>query len=344
MPQKIIISKAGGYEQLKLNEFILPKIQPNEVSVEVKAIGVNYADVCVRLGVYESAKQYVGWPITPGFEFAGIINEVGASVTRWKKGDNVFGVTRFDAYSSDIVLSENQIFTLPHRWTFEQAAAFPSVFITAYHALFQIVRIRPQGKLLIHSAAGGVGTALLQIAKLHGFESVGVVGSTAKIKTAFDFGATHVIDKSKEDLWAKASSLAPSGYDAIFDANGPETLRKSFDHLAQTGKLLIYGAHSMIPKQGGKLNFFKLIKGWFAMPRFAPFDLVSTNRSVIGFNVSFLFDRHDLMDECFTQLLSWIKEQKIKPPTITTFSLKDVAEAHKKIESGTSVGKLVLIP
>jgi NADPH:quinone reductase-like Zn-dependent oxidoreductase len=342
--QKVVIHRAGSYDQLKFEDHPRPSPRAGEVLIRIRAIGVNYADVLVRWGLYESAKKYVGWPITPGFEFSGEILSTGDRVQTWKTGDRVFGITRFGAYATEICVPEHQIFRIPSRMNFEEAAAFPAVYITAYHALFQLVRIRSGGTLLVHSAAGGVGTALLQLSRAQGFKAVGVVGSSEKTPIAQKCGATYVIDKSTEDLWTKAKGYAPQGYDAILDANGPSTLRQGYSLLAPTGKLITYGAHSVLPKSGGKLNPLKLLVGYFRLPRFNPLDLVTQNKSVVGFNVSFLFDRLDLIEDSMGHLITWIEDGSINPPLVTTYPFERVAEAHRKIESGTSVGKLVLVP
>jgi NADPH:quinone reductase-like Zn-dependent oxidoreductase len=340
--KKIVVHRPGGYDRLVLEEHpdLLPG--PGEVVVDVKSAGVNYADCCVRWGVYSSAKKYVGWPITPGFEVAGHVRAVGEGVTHLRPGDPAMVITRFNGYATQVKVPASQVFPIPEGFSMEEAAAFPGVYMTAYHALYQIVRIRPGGTLLVHSAAGGVGTALLQLARAGGFRTVGVVGSAHKVEAAKRFGANEVIDKSSADLWREAERLAPGRYDAIFDANGAETLLESYRHLAPTGKLVAYGAHTLLPKSGGKLNYLKLVRGFFKVPKFNPLVLLSQNRTVTGFNLSFLFEREDLLTEGMNALLQGVKDGKIQPPAVTLFPLGEVGRAHAAIESGQTVGKLVL--
>ena len=340
--KKVVVHSPGGYEKLVIEDHPTPTPQGDEVVVETSAVGVNYADCCVRWGVYESAKKYVGWPITPGFEFAGAVVAAGPKATH-KVGDKVFGVSRFGGYATHVCAPSHQIFKIPRGMTEQQAAAFPSVYMTAYHAVHQLVRIRKNGTVLIHSAAGGVGTALLQVCKIAGFHTVGVVGASHKVQFAKDFGADVVIDKSKEDLWARAKACAPEGYDAVFDANGYTTYNQSYEHLRATGKLVVYGTHSLLPTAGGRINYIKAGLGMLRTPRFNPFKMIVDNRSVVGFNVSFLFDRTDLLDEGMADMLAWIEQGKLKPPGVTEFPFEKVSEAHKLIESAQSVGKLVLV-
>ncbi|MEW6057493.1 MAG: medium chain dehydrogenase/reductase family protein [Bdellovibrionota bacterium] len=340
--EKIVIHGPGGYERLKLEEHPTPNPKPGEVLIRTEASGVNYADVAVRWGLYESAKKYVGWPITPGFEYAGTVERIGDGVIHLKTGDRVFGITRFGAYSTHVVVPGHQVFPLPTKLSYEEGAGFPAVYMTAYHALFQNVIVRKGMTLLVHSAAGGVGTALLQLGKIAGCKVVGVVGSSHKVETASKFGADHVIDKSKEDLWKRAEQIAPQGYDVILDANGVSTLKQSYKHLAPTGKLISYGFHSMLPKSGGRVNYLALAWNYLRTPRFNPIQMTNENRSLITFNVSFLFDRTDLLEEGMRDLMRWTAEGKLQAPKVTCYALDDVAKAHQDIESGSTTGKLIL--
>ena len=342
--RKVVIPRAGGYDRLTLQTQPEPTPAPEEVVVTTEAIGVNYADCVIRMGLYASAKEYVGWPITPGFEFAGTVSAVGSSVTDLAVGARVFGVTRFGGYSTHVAVPRHQVFSLPARFDMAQAAGFPTVFLTAYFALFELAHPRPGNTLLVHSAAGGVGGALLQLGRIAGCRTVGVVGSSHKVETARALGADVVIDKSREDLWRAAEQAAPRGYDVVLDANGVSTLRDSYRHLAKPGKLVIYGFHSMLPRQGGRPNWVKLAADFLRTPRFDPLSLTNDNASVLAFNLSYLFERQDVLAEAMGRLLAWVDEGRIIPPPVTRFPLDRVAEAHRALESGSTVGKLVLVP
>lgn len=342
--KKIVIHRAGGYKELKLETH--PDLEPksDEVVVNVKATGVNYADVVIRWGLYESAKQMVGWPITPGFEFSGIVTRVGKETSMFKVGDKVLGVSLFNAYASEVSVKENFLFHLPLNMSFEEAAGFPAVNMTAYHALLQNVVVRQGMFALIHSAAGGVGSSLVQLCKIKGIKTIGVVGSSHKVQPVKNLGCDFVIDKSSEDLWKKVKEYARHGVDLAFDANGAETLKQSYEHLAPCGKLFSYGAHSMLPKKGGKVNWPKLIKDFFKTPRFNPLTMSSENKSLITFNLSFLFGREDLFTEAMNDLLKWHEEGQLKVVQVKTYPLESVGDAHRDLESGKTIGKLVLIP
>jgi NADPH:quinone reductase-like Zn-dependent oxidoreductase len=342
--RKVVIPRAGGYDRLTLQTLADPTPAPNEVLVTTEAIGVNYADCVIRMGLYASAKEYVGWPITPGFEFAGTVTAVGSTVTDLAPGARVLGVTRFGGYSTHVAVPRHQVFPLPARFDMAQAAGFPTVFLTAYYALFELAHPRPGNTLLVHSAAGGVGGALLQLGRIAGCRTVGVVGSSHKVETARALGADVVIDKSREDLWRAAEQAAPRGYDVVLDANGVATLRESYRHLARPGKLVIYGFHSMLPRQGGRPNWVKLAADFLRTPRFEPLAMTNENVSVLAFNLSYLFEKREVLEEAMGRLLAWVDEGRIVAPPVTRFPLDRVADAHRALESGSTVGKLVLVP
>jgi NADPH:quinone reductase-like Zn-dependent oxidoreductase len=342
--KKIVVHRAGGYERLALESHPDPVPGPGEVLVATEAVGVNYADCVVRMGLYASAKKYVGWPITPGFEFAGTVAAVGAGVASETVGRRVFGITRFGGYATHVAVKAHQVFPVPERFTMADAAGFPAVFMTAYYALCELAHPRPGTRMLVHSAAGGVGGALVQLGKILGCTTVAVVGAAHKRDAARAFGADHVIDKSTEDLWSAARRIAPDGYETVLDANGVATLAKSYAHLRTPGKLVVYGFHSMLPRRGGRPDYLKLGLDYVRTPRFDPVQMTNDNKSVMAFNVSYLFDEHTILAEGMARLLAWVDAGRIAPPPTTLFELARVADAHRAIESGRTVGKLVLVP
>jgi NADPH:quinone reductase-like Zn-dependent oxidoreductase len=343
-PRHVVIRKPGGYERLEVVPLTVPTPGPGEVVVTTEAVGVNYADCVVRMGLYASAKKYVGWPITPGFEFAGTVTAVGEGVTDVALGAPVLGVTRFGGYATHVKVPRHQVFARPPELDVAEAAAFPTIFLTAHFALFELAHPRPGATLLVHSAAGGVGGALVQLGKRAGCRVVGVVGGSHKVEVPRALGAEVVIDKSREDLWARAREVAPHGYDVVLDANGVSTLRVSYRHLASPGKLVVYGFHSMLPQRRGRPSWPRLAWDWLRTPRFDPLRLTGDNASVLAFNLSYLFDRQDILTESMGQLLGWLAEGLLKAPPIRRIPFDQVAEAHRALEGAQTVGKLVLEP
>src|SRR5687768_7030601 len=281
---RIIVHRPGGYDALSVETgHALPSPGAGEVRIAVQAIGVNFADCVVRMGLYESAKVYGGYPLTPGFEVSGTVDAVGQGVKKWRAGDEVMAVTRFGGYASAVVVPEGQVFARPKGFGVKEAAAFPAVHLTAWYALRELVRVRKGTTVLVHSAAGGVGSAMVQLAKASGATVVGVVGSTHKVELVRALGADHVIDKSAEDLWKTAERISPEGYEVIADANGVETIKGSYRHLAATGKLVVYGFATMFDRNPsrGRFSWLKLAIGWLRTPRFDPLRMTNENRSVL---------------------------------------------------------------
>ena len=342
--RKVVIHRAGGYERLTIEEAPTPTPGPGELRIDVSAVGVNYADCVVRMGLYASAREFVGWPITPGFEVAGVVSAVGPGVMTWPIGQDVIAVTRFGGYASQVVVPATQVFAAPAGLSATQAAGLPAVFLTADHALHALARPAAGEWVLVHSAAGGVGSALVQLARLAGCHVVAVVGAPHKVAAAQALGATLVIDRSVADLWPAARGIAPDGFAAVFDANGVATLRASYRHLAPAGRLVVYGFHSMLPRRGGRPNWLKLAWDYLRTPWFSAMDLVNGNKSVMGFNLSYLFHRGDLLAGAMARILGGFSAGALRMPAVTVYPLAEVGRAHADLESGQTVGKLVLVP
>lgn len=342
--RKIVVDRAGGWERLVLETHPDPSPGPGEVSIAVHAAGVNFADVAVRMGLYSSAKKYQGWPITPGFEVSGTVASCGAGVANLAPGDQVIAVTRFGGYATHAVVPAHQVWARPENLDWNAAAAFLAVTLTADFALSELAHPHPGDTLLVHSAAGGVGSQLVQLGKRAGCRVVGVVGASHKVDAVLALGADAVIDKSRQDLWREAARLAPEGYDVVLDANGVETLRRSYAHLRSPGKLVVYGFATMLPRGRGRPSYAKLAIDWLSTPRFDPLDLTTRNRSVLAFNLSYLFERRELLETAMARLLPLVESGALRVPSVTSYPLERVADAHRAIESGRTVGKLVLLP
>lgn len=349
----IRIDRPGGYERLRYVELSSPEPRPHEVLVETRAVGVNFADCVVRLGLYPSAKEFVGWPITPGFEFSGVVTRVGAEVQEFSVGDEVLGITLFGGYATHIVVPALQLRKKPAALTFEEAAGIPVALLTAWYTLVELgagktqvthaAGAPPRGKrVLVHSAAGGVGGALVAMAKHLGCEVIGVVGSSHKVEMVRALGADHVIDKSRESLAGRLREYGPTGYDIVLDANGAETLKQSYQVLRPTGRLVIYGAHTMLRRGFGGRNWFGLLFALLRTPRFDPLRLTNDNKSVLACNLSYLVGEQALLARGLDEVLGWVAGGHLPAPQVQNFPLREAARAHAALQSGTTVGKLIL--
>jgi NADPH:quinone reductase-like Zn-dependent oxidoreductase len=214
------------------------------------------------------------------------------------------------------------------------------VYLTAYYGMFKAAKVEPGERVLVHSAAGGVGTALLQLCRVAGCPAVAVVGSESKTEICRQLGAHEVIVRSSADLWERIGRAAPSGYDAIFDANGVQTLREGFKRLAPGGRLVVYGFADILPRGKPRPRLVDLAWNYLRVPRFSALEL--TNRAVMGFNVIYLFERFELAGQSMLRLLEWARSGRIKKIPVRSFPVEQVAAAHAAIESGATQGKLVL--
>ena len=340
--RRIVIDRPGGYGRLRVEDAPDPLPGEGEILVDVAAVGVNYADCVIRMGLYASAREMVGYPITPGFEAAGTIAALGPGVEGPAPGTAVMALTLFGGYATRLCVPARQVFALPPNVSIEQAAGFPTVFLTAWYALHELAHPHAGDTLLVHSAAGGVGGALVQLGRRLGCRVVGVVGAEEKAAVAESLGADEVLVKSSR-LWERLRRLSPAGYDVILDANGGPGLRDGYRHLAPGGKLVVYGFHTMLPRGKGRPSWPKLVIDYLRTPRFDPLKLTRDNRNVLAFNLSFMSEKADLLARGLGEMLSWVAAGDIRPLAVTTYPFAEIARAHRDLESGNTTGKLVLI-
>jgi NADPH:quinone reductase-like Zn-dependent oxidoreductase len=370
----IVIGRPGGVEQLRLitlkpgiatcgynvegQDLPFTKtlvqdsdIPPDCVVLANEAFSVNYADCAIRWGLYESAKEFVGYPICPGFDIAGTVERVGRDVREFRPGDRVFGCTLFGAYSTRVLVPEMHLRKIPDDMPFSEAAAMPTVALTSLYALFLAGHFPTQSlftnkAILIHSAAGGVGSMLVQMSRLLGLSPVvGVVGRGNKVDAAKALGCDVVIDKSSEDLWAAAEAASPAGYATVMDASGVQTIAQSYEHLAMTGRLIVYGFHTNLPLGKDSLSPIEWIRMGMKMskmPKFDPMEMGGVNKAVMGFNLSFFANEREMLSSLFSQIITWIEEGKLHCPRVVELPMEEIREAHDLIQSGRTIGKIVL--
>jgi synaptic vesicle membrane protein VAT-1 len=336
--KQIVVEKPGGYSSFVIKTRNSERAPHGHYNVGVKYIGVNYADVIIREGYYTAAKGL--YPLVPGFEYSGVILDVGEGCKEFGVGDEICGVTLFGGYSTEIVAKESSMRRLPEGWKLEEAAALLVPNLTAYHAINNVAHMKGNETILIHSAAGGVGSALLQQAKELGCRTIAVVGRPEKKAAAEQYGASHVIVKS-DLLWAEVDRIAPGGIDVVFDANGLTTPKPGYDRLKLGGRLVIYGFAELFPR--GKRPWLPtLAYRSLKVPKFRIRKMTSTNRTIAGFNIAFLFEREDLSGPALDYIVKSASSGSIQKPPIRVFDFNEVIDAHKHLESGDSIGRVVL--
>ncbi len=337
--RRIVITRSGGPEVLSYEPFEPPPPAPGEVSIDVAAIGVNFADIFCRLGLYAAAPPP---PFTPGFEIAGVVTAVAGDVTTPRIGERVIGLTRFGGYASQINLPASWTRPLPDGWSFEQGAAFPVVFLTAWHGLVNVGRLAEGETVVVQTAAGGVGTAACQVCRALGARVIGTVGSTTKRQPALDAGADEVVVSRGYRVWPEIDRLTDGkGVDLVFDAVGGRGLKEGWKRLALGGRLVVYGFAEMMPRRG--LRNWPLL-AWRAlrMPRFNPFQMTATNKTVAGFNLVFMWNNSELFQTALDALFERAEAGTLAPVVGATYPFEQVVEALDLLQSRRSTGKVVL--
>jgi synaptic vesicle membrane protein VAT-1 len=293
------------------------------------------------MGLYRSSWETVGWPLTPGFEIAGRIVGRGAVAGDLQIGERVVCITRFGGYAEMVAVPAHQAFRFTEQLSMALAASLPVSFITALHAL-DLAAASPGAAILVHSAAGAAGLAIVQAARHLNLRIFGVVGSIDKVETSLGAGADVVVMRTRG--WDdEARRFCSEGFAAVFDAGG-DTLRRSYALVAPLGRLIIYGSHGIVPTTGRLIDVPRVAFRYALMPRFGALALSNSNRSVMGFNLSYLFDRSDLMRTMMKRVMTMLEQRAIVPLPVERFRLSDAKAAHYRLHSGRTVGKLVLIP
>jgi NADPH:quinone reductase-like Zn-dependent oxidoreductase len=335
----IEITRFGPPEVLKVREEPIPEIEAEEVLICVKAIGLNFADIFERLGLYKAAPKA---PFVPGFEVAGIIEKVGPGVLNFKPGQRVMAVTRFGAYKTYLKVNHNFIRVLPADFSFEEGAGFPTTYLTAYHGLFNLGHLRRGEKVLIHAAAGGVGTAAIQLAQIYDAEIFATCGSEAKVDFLKNMGIRHAINYKTHDFEKEIRQINQGGgVDVIMDSVGGSTFRKGYRLLNPMGRLVIFGLGSMMPS-GKRPNWFKLAFQYVTLPRFSPFNMMPENKTIAAFHLAYMFERGNDLREAFDTLLKWAYEGRLRTVVGKVFPFEQAAEAQDYLQSRKSIGKVIL--
>ncbi len=335
--QAVVITRYGGPEVLQVQTLEIPEPGPGQVRVRVHAAGINFAEVFCRLGLYKHAPSP---PFVAGFEFAGEIVDVGPGVTDLAPGDRVLGVTRFGGYQGGLLADAIRVRRIPEGWTMVEAAALPAAALTAAYGLLETGRLRAGERVVIHSAAGGVGSTAVQIAHAVGAEVVGTAGSDVKLPLLEQMGCRMVLNY-KEGSWTDRVRSELGEVDLVFDALGGRYVREGYGLLRPNGRLVSYGLGTMTPS-GKRPNWVKLAWQYSQIPRFSIFPMISENRTVSGFNVLLLWDRMDLLGGLLDRCLAWGREGKLKARVSQVVPYTEAGDLHAAMQTGKTTGKLVL--
>jgi NADPH:quinone reductase-like Zn-dependent oxidoreductase len=336
--KQVVITKAGGVGVLKVCERAKYAVGPGEVSIQVKAAGINFADIMARQGLYPDAPKL---PCVVGYEVAGIVESVGEGVTRVEAGQRVMALTRFGGYSEQISVPEIQVIPLPESISFEEAATLPVAFCTAFQ-LVQMGGLRKGESILIHNVGGSVGLALLDIAKHIGAITFGTA-SGGKHPYLKDRGLDHAIDYRKEDWTTVLNELTKGkGVDLITDPLGGNESRKCYNALRTTGRLGMFGMSTAT--ESGLSGKLRLLATAMKIPLFHPLGLMNQNKGVFGVNMGHMWHEPEKVLENLEATLKGYQAGWVRVALDKCFSFEEAGRAHEYIEDRRNRGKVVLIP
>ena len=336
--RQIWITKQGPPEVLEVREAPDPAAGPGQVRVRVRASGINFADLLARVGLYPDAPKP---PCVVGYEVSGIADQIGAGVSGIDAGDRVLAMCKFGGYSDTVVVPTQQVVKMPPQMTFEQGAAFPVVYVTAYNMMVFNGNLRPGSSVLIHSAAGAVGSAAIQIAKTRGCVILGVA-SASKHDFLRAQGCQHPIDAGGDYAAQARAVVGEQGVDLILDAVGGKSWTTGYDLLAPCGRLVAFGLSSAV--SGNRRNLLHAGRQLLAIKKWNPMKLMNDNKTIGGTNVGHLFARPDLIAPQLAALMQMYEKGELAPQVDHTFPFNQAAAAHQYIHDRKSKGKVLLVP
>jgi NADPH:quinone reductase-like Zn-dependent oxidoreductase len=341
----VVITRHGPPEVLEVQERPDPPVGPGEVRIAVKAAGINFADTLARVGLYPDAPRV---PCVIGYEVAGEIESVGEGVDTHKVGDRVMAGTRFNGQAELVSVPAENALPLPKKLSFEQGAAFPINYATAYAALVIMGGLKPSERVLIHAAAGGVGISATQIARGIGAEIFGTA-SASKHAAIREQGVAHAIDYRSQDFAAEVMRITDGeGLDVIMDALGPTSFRKDYRVLRPGGRLIMYGL-SEVQSGSGKRDIRAAVRSLARMPLatmpwWKSLAIMNENKGVFGLNMLHWWDQEGSFQRVIEPLLDGLSKGELEPVVAEAFPFERAPDAHRFIEERRNVGKVILVP
>ena len=331
--RSVVLTKHGVPEVLQVHERPDPVPGAGELLVDVRAAGINFADIMARVGLYPDAPKP---PTVVGYEVAGTVKALGDGVTGFEVGDRVMAGTRFGGYSELVAAKVTDAARLPESLSFEQGAAVPVNYTTAHAGLVRFGGLESGERVLIQAAAGGVGIAATQLAKLIGAEVYGTA-SPSKHDAIRGFGVDHPLDYTTRG-WEKSVPKM----DLVMDAVGGRSFRTSYDLLRAGGRLVAFGASSVV--SGERRNMLTAARAALSMPRFNLIKQMSASKAVIGLNMLTLWDELGSLDSYLDALEQMLADGTVQPVVAESFPFDRAPDAHRFITERRNVGKVVLTP
>jgi NADPH:quinone reductase-like Zn-dependent oxidoreductase len=330
----------NGPDSLEVRETDDPEPRQGQVRIRVRAAGLCFAEVMAAQGLYPGAPKF---PAVLGYEAAGVIDKVGAGVDERRVGSHVVALARYGAHSDVVCVPENQALAIPHGKDFTEAAAIPVNYLTAYHILFRTAHVQPGERVLVHMAAGGLGTAALQLCRTIGNVETFGTASAAKHEAIKEEGCTHPIDYHTTDYAKEIKRLTDGeGVDVVLDPLGGADSRKGLKLLRPGGRLVAYGFANMT--SGERRSRVRVLRQAASMPILTPLQLMNANKAVAGVHMGRLFNRTDLLAQELTEVLALWAAGAVTPRIDAAYPFTEAAAAHRRILSHGNTGKIILTP
>ena len=337
--RQVVTTSTGGTGVLRVEEAADPQPRDDEVIIRVRAAGLNFADILARQGLYPDGPAK---PCVMGYEVAGVVKAAGKAVNPDFLGKAVVAMTRFGGQSELVAVKATQMFEKPASLTFEQSAAIPVNYLTAYVLIVVMGSLHESESILIHNAGGGVGLAAIDIAKKIGAVTYGTA-SPSKHEFLKTRGLDQAIDYRNEDWREVLMRLTDGrGVELIIDPIGGAHWKKSYSALRHTGRLGVFGVSTA--SATGLKGKLKLLKAAAQMPRFHPLGMFNKNRGVFGLNLGHLWHEPEKVAVWMRDILRGVEEGWIHPYVDRSFKFAEAADAHIYIEQRRNIGKIVLIP
>ena len=332
-----LLSRAGGPEVLKLVDVPLPEPGPGDVVVRVEAIGINYAEVLSRKGLYGWAPRR---PYVPGMEAVGTVERVGAGVLTRAAGERVICGMQHGAYAEYVVLPAERVLLAFDEMTIEENAAFAVNFMTAWVSLVEMARLRSTDRVGITAAAGGVGTAAVQIARAHGCRVLGMAGSSEKLERIRTLGVEDTVNYRSPDFLDRLDeAVADGGLDVVLEVVGGDVYRACFERLSSFGRIVVAGYASLDYSWWNPWSWWR---AWRDAPRLSIRSAAVASTGALATHIGFLLSDEDRVRATWTELCAFVRAHQLRPLVGEVYDFESLPEAHRFLESRRSVGKLVV--
>ncbi|CAH1163559.1 unnamed protein product [Phaedon cochleariae] len=339
----VVLTGFGGLKSVKILKKPEPAVNEGEVLIRVKACGLNFQDLMVRQGAIDSPPKC---PFILGFECAGEIEQLGEGVEDFAIGDQVVALPEYRAWSELVAVPAKYVYKLPKNVSHLDAVTITMNYTVAHILLFEMAGLTKGKSILVHSVGGGVGQAIVQLAKT--VPDVTIFGVCSKGKhdalRAAGSPVDHLLERGG-DYVGEVRKLSPEGVDVVLDCLCGEECNKGYNLLKPMGKYVLYGSSNVVT--GETKSFFSAARSWWQVDKVSPLKLFDENRTLCGFNLRHLmYQQHGegYVKQTVQSVFKLFQEGKIKPLLDSTWALEDVVEAMQKMHDRKNVGKIILDP